>query len=154
MSEEWRRLPEFPKYEITSEGDVRNWWTKKKLNEIENKKTGAFHYSLRREDGSHTCRNYEGLIYSAWPELKPMPVEKTVSLARPYGVWTDIPGFPKYQVHPDGRVRYKASRRMRKVEYDVQTGMPFYTLFDDFGSNKVKVRRVLRLAFAEMVKVA
>jgi hypothetical protein len=151
MSEVYRTLPEFPKYEITSDGDVRNRWTKKKLKEVENKKTGAFSYSLRRNDGSSTCRNFWGLIYSAFPELKPeeKPVEKTVKLVRPYKVWTVIPGFPKYLLHPDGRVKYKASKRIRKLMHD-PTGTPYYVLFNEYGdSNRVKVRRLLCETFPE-----
>lgn len=116
---EWRVLPEFPKYEITDDGDVRNRETKKKLNEIQNKRTGAWSYCLRYANGKNTHRAYEGLIHSAWPELAPAKKEKPVKKVRPYGQgvgWTDIPDFPKYQVHPDGKVRYKAARRFRKTE--------------------------------------
>lgn len=118
---EWRVLPEFPKYEITDEGDVRNRETKKKLNESENKKTGAWSYCLRYNNGKTTHRHYEGLIYSAWPELKPAVAEQSprVKSTRSYakrGLWEDIPDYPRYQLHPDGIVRYKVSKRFRKTE--------------------------------------
>ncbi len=117
---EWRTLPEFPKYEITSDGDVRNRETWKQLNEIENKKTGAYSYSLRRNDGSSTCRHYEGLIYSAWPELKPAPktVKPKVKVKRAprrkMDDWRDIPGFPRYQISKDGILRYKSNKQLIK----------------------------------------
>lgn len=93
MSEEvWRVLPEFPLYEITEQGDVRNRDTLKTLKEVENPKTGAFYYCLRKRNTSSTyCRNFWGLVYSAFPELD--------------GTWADIPGYPGYQVNPDGEVR-------------------------------------------------
>jgi NUMOD4 motif. len=118
---EWRTLPEFPKYEITSDGDVRNRESKKQLNEIENKKTGAWSYSLRRADGFSTCRHYEGLIYSAWPELKPAPKPKVVAPKKPKRAprrkadeWRDIPGFPRYQISKDGILRYKSNKQLIK----------------------------------------
>lgn len=124
MSEEWRTLPEFPKYEITADGDVRNKWTKKKLKEIENKKTGAWSYSLRKKVGSstvNTCRNFWGLVYSAYPELKPAekPVEPKPPKAkraprRKVDDWSDIPGFPRYQISKDGVLRYKSNKQIIK----------------------------------------
>lgn len=151
MSEEWRTLPEFPKYEITSDGDVRNKWTKKKLNEVENKRTGAYSYSLRREDGRSTCRNFWGLVYSAYPELAPKQTVKVLS-TRSYAKrnqWVEIPGYPKYEAHPDGYVRYKAGKRHRKVLYDA-ANKPYYRLFDEHGdSNRLTVRRILRMCFPE-----
>jgi hypothetical protein len=152
MSEEWRTLPEFPKYEITSDGDVRNKWTKKKLNEVHNKKTGAYSYSLRREDGSSTCRNHWGLVVSAFPEYsekKVVQVEKSTRSYAKRNQWVDIPGFPTYQAHPDGLVRYKVSKRHRKVLHDV-TNTPYYRLFNEYGdSNRLTVRRILRICFPE-----
>lgn len=70
--QEWRTLPEFPDYQITSDGDVRNRWTRKPLKESQNKRTGAWHYTLWR-NGKKTSRNFWGLIYSAYPELKVTP---------------------------------------------------------------------------------
>ncbi|QFG14444.1 HNH endonuclease [Arthrobacter phage Sloopyjoe] len=137
MSEEWRTLPEFPKYEITSDGDVRNKWTKKQLNEVENKRTGAYSYSLRREDGSSTCRAYEGLIYSAFPELKPEEPAKPEKSTRSYskrGLWVDIPGFPTYQAHPDGIVRYRISKRFREIH--IQGDRKYVKLIDEYGRHR------------------
>lgn len=136
MSEEWRTLPEFPKYEITSDGDVRNRWTKKKLKEVENKKTGAYSYSLRKEDGTSTCRNFWGLVYSAYPELAPKKAEEEAP-KRSYstrGHWVDIPGFPIYQAHPSGIVRYKRSRKHREIH---KQGEELYVkLIDEYGRSR------------------
>ncbi len=132
---EWRTLPEFPDYEITSDGCVRNKWSHRKLNETQNKNTGAWSYSLRRRDKSSTQRAFWGLIYSAWPELKPAVEPKPP--VRNYsrrGQWVDMPGFPTYQAHPDGLVRYKASRRLREIHY--QGGEKYVKLFDDHGKRR------------------
>lgn len=89
---EWRVLPEFPKYEITKDGDVRNRESYVLLQEIENKKTGLWFYCLW-QDGrkSALCRNFLGLIESTWPDPD----------------WKDIPDFPKHQVNRQGQVRGK-----------------------------------------------
>lgn len=154
MSEEWRTLPEFPKYEITAEGDVRNRDTRKKLNEVENKRTGAYSYSLRREDGRSTCRNFWGLVYSAYPELAPKQTVKVLS-TRSYAKrnqWVDIPGYPTYQAHPDGYVRYKVGLRKRKMLHDT-TGAPYFLLFNEDGESKrIKLRKILRMCFPEPVE--
>jgi hypothetical protein len=146
---EWRTLPEFPKYEITSDGDVRNKWTKKKLKEIENKRTGAWHYSLRKEDGRSTCRNFWGLVYSAYPELEPaQPVEEPKVVHRIYarrGKYVEIPGYPKYEIHPDGKVRYSKTRRPRPTEQI--NGVEYVALFNDDGSVKRRVSDVLAALF-------
>jgi hypothetical protein len=118
---EWRTLPEFPKYEITDDGDVRNRETRKMLNETQNKRTGAWSYCLRFNNGKNTHRSCWSLIYSAWPELKPAEPEKPepVASTRSYvkrGLWTVIPDYPTYQLHPDGIVRYTVSKRFRKTE--------------------------------------
>lgn len=134
---EWRTLPEFPGYEITSDGDVRNKWTKKQLNEVENKRTGAYSYSLRRPDGRSTCRNFWGLVYSAFPELKPEEPAKPEKSTRSYskrGLWVDIPGFPTYQAHPDGLVRYRISKRFREIH--IQGGRKYVKLIDEYGRHR------------------
>lgn len=88
---EWRVLPEFRKYEITADGDIRNRETKKVLKEVENTRTGCFSYCLYRTNGTTTQRSFWGLVYSAFPELM--------------GDWKAIPSFPGYQVNKEGRVR-------------------------------------------------
>lgn len=71
---EWRRIPEFPKYQITPDGDVRNQRTGKLLTEVENQRTGAWSYTLRKlmADGAlkNYTRNYRTLLVSAYPETR------------------------------------------------------------------------------------
>lgn len=94
----WRTLPEFPLYEITEDGDVRNRDTLRTLREVHNKTTGAYYYCLRKtRDSSTYCRNFWGLIYSAYPELDTG--------------WTSLPDYPEYEVNTQGDVRHR--RRMK-----------------------------------------
>lgn len=91
---EWRKIPGFPKYEITIEGDVRNRDSRVVLKEIENKNTGAYSYCLHIGWGNNTThRNFWGLVYAAYPEL--------------LADWRDIPGFPKYMTNRAGEVMGK-----------------------------------------------
>jgi len=147
----WRTLPEFPDYQITDDGDIRNKWTLKKINEVQNKKTGAWSYSLRRPDGRSTCRSYEGLIHSAFPELKPEPEEQPVKSTRSYakrGLWKNIPEFPTYDIHPDGLVRYVVSRRFRQIDKinDVDTVL----LFNEAGQHRRTIKQLISDVFPEL----
>jgi hypothetical protein len=158
MSEEWRTLPEFMNYEITADGDLRNKWTLKKLNETENKKTGVWAYSLRFNDGRSTHRNFWGLVYSAFPELKPVEEPKPERIRhRAYakrGAWVVIPDFPKYQMHPNGRVRYTATRQPRKALWDSIMQVEYVILFNDNGQHRKTIRRLLRECFPEIQEQA
>ncbi|UQS94754.1 HNH endonuclease [Arthrobacter phage Zeina] len=137
---EYRRLPEFPKYEISADGVLRNWWTKKKLKKIQNKRTGAYSYGIHTEAGKSTHRNPDKLLWSAWPELAPPPKEKEVRPRRRYstrGEWCDISEFNgKYQVHPDGHVRYKTSRR--RLEVFEESGEKCVSFFTGSGRGVVE----------------
>ncbi|WNN94586.1 HNH endonuclease [Arthrobacter phage Lewando] len=142
---EWRRLPEFPKYEIAADGTLRNWWTKKKLTKIQNKRTGAYSYGIHREDGRSTHRNPDVLLWSAWPELAPPPKpEKEPRKRRQYstrGAWCDIPEFDgKYQVHPDGHVRYTKSRRRLEI-LNWQGEEPYVVFYTGSGRGVVEYER-------------
>ena len=68
----WRTIPEFPKYQITPDGDVRNRRTGKLVNEWQNKTNGNWAYTLRKQlpDGRlrNYNRNYESLLRQAYPE--------------------------------------------------------------------------------------
>lgn len=148
---EWRTLPEFPDYQVTEEGDVRNKWTHQMLSEVHNKKTGAYSYSLRREDGRSTCRNFWGLVVSAFPELKieKEPVEPKVP-SRIYarrGQYKTLADYPKYQIHPDGKIRYIHTRRPRPTI--MEDGVEYVWLFNDEGSVKRRVSEVLAETFPE-----
>lgn len=141
---EWRVLPEFPKYEITDDGDVRNRDTRKLLNETQNKRTGVWSYSLRRNDGTNTHRGCWSLIYSAFPELKPVKEPEPVKSTRSYSKrnqWADIPDFPRYEIHPDGKVRYRVSKRFRKTEMNGEVEM--VVLLNEQGSHRRSINGLL-----------
>ena len=67
---EWRTIPGFRKYQITRDGDIRNRRTGRILAESENPNTGAYSYTLWRDGGGKTSRNYLSLIRAAYPEDK------------------------------------------------------------------------------------
>lgn len=64
----WRTIPGFRKYQITPDGDVRNRRTGRLLNEWHNPATDKWAYTLFRDDGTHTSRNYASLVTDAYPE--------------------------------------------------------------------------------------
>lgn len=98
--EEWRVIPGFSSYKITRDGDVKNRWTGKLLQETYFKSNGAYAYHLYRSSGGHTARNYQTLIYLAYPELKPEPK------------WRVHPSFDWVEVSRDGEVRNKRTRHV------------------------------------------
>lgn len=63
-NEEWRVIPEFPNYEITKDGDVRNRTTGVLLRET--CANGGWFYSLWNE-GRKASRGTRKLTRSAWP---------------------------------------------------------------------------------------
>lgn len=147
---EWRTLPEFPDYQITDDGDVRNKHSHETVNETQNKNTGAWSYPLRRANGRSTHRAVWGLIYSAYPELKPEEKPKEEKSTRSYvkrNQWKDIPDFPTYQLHPDGIVRYKASKRFRKALKDVTDKLDYVMLINDSGTHRRTIKRLLSEVF-------
>lgn len=70
-ADEWRTIPGFPKYEITPDGDVRNRRTGRPVKEHRRETNGAYSYSLWRDDGTKTSRNYASLLADAYPEEAP-----------------------------------------------------------------------------------
>jgi len=68
---EWRTIPEFPKYEITQDGDVRNRRTGRLVNEHQNPVTGAWAYTLVKQERGRLknySRNYTSLVRDAYTE--------------------------------------------------------------------------------------
>lgn len=69
---DWRTIPEFPKYQITPDGDIRNIRTGRLVKEVLNKGNGSWAYTLRKQmpDGrlKNYTRNYVSLVRDAWPE--------------------------------------------------------------------------------------
>jgi hypothetical protein len=154
--EEWRVIPEFPKYEITSDGDVRNRETWHVLSEIQNKGTGAYFYCLWTEDGKTCSRNFQNLVYAAYPELRPPPKVKPVSTKKyEKNIWRTIPDFQKYQMHPDGRVRNRSNQvvlKLREEPYK-RSGLMGYLIRGAAGKPQefVTVDELMARTFPEAV---
>ncbi|WP_426940294.1 hypothetical protein [Pseudarthrobacter sp. S6] len=66
---EFRTIPGFGRYEISRDGDVRNRATWRILRESVNQ-FGAFSYTLRKDDGGKTSRNYKTLVRYAWGQTE------------------------------------------------------------------------------------
>lgn len=71
-AEDFRRIPGFRKYRVSRDGDVMNVRTGKLLQESQHR-TGAFYYTLWKDDGGSTCRNYAGLVQAAWETNEAVP---------------------------------------------------------------------------------
>jgi hypothetical protein len=125
-AKEWRVIPEFPKYRITIDGDLRNRTTGKVLKLVHNEKTNAYFHSLWKlmDDGTNKSfkRSCKSLVLDAFPELRPDPKEKVEK--RRYikrEGWVNIPGFPTYQMHRHGAIRWAISRRRMVPKTDGDT---------------------------------
>ena len=148
---EWRVLPEFPKYEITEDGDVRNRRTGKAIQETQNKNTKAWSYCLRRKDGKTTHRAHWGLVESAFPHLAvPKPEKKP---KRIYHEKRDIPDFPRYQIDATGVVRFVKSRQRIPVHKD---HTEYVILYNDKGQKKwrLSIDWLMSEIFPEMEREA
>jgi len=89
--QEWRTIPEFPLYEITSDGDVRNKETWTVLKELQNSRTEAYFYTLHKTgETKRYSRSYERLMYQAWPEL--------------LAGWKPVENYPGYLINDKGEV--------------------------------------------------
>lgn len=153
-NEEWRRIPEFPKYLITKDGDIRNIRSGKLLQEIE-RPDGVCYYSLWKTDRSGKSkaynRNFQNLVYSAFPEeapeIPPTP-EKRPYIKR--GLWKVVPGFPNFEVHPEHVVRYITSRRRVKPVDDID-GVPHVILRNEEGFTQPwRISRLVEEVFGKV----
>lgn len=99
MTDAWRVIPNFKRYEITEDGDVRNRKTKLRLKEV-SIKGGYFAYNLYANDGKMVQRSFWGLVYSAYPEL--------------LDGWRPIPGFPNHIFNRRGQVQSRAQYKILK----------------------------------------
>lgn len=152
---EWRVIPDFPKYEVTDEGDVRNRETKVELVETENKRNGNYAYSLRRADGRHSTRSYQSLIYNAFPELEPpKPEPKVKRVVSKKGDWRIIPEFPRYQIHKDGRVRYTGNRNAIKPKIRNYDDAEYVLLSNEKGRQRKTIDRLVREVWVPMKEAA
>lgn len=152
--EEWRIIPEFPKYKITSDGDVKNRRTGHILTETDNGRGGYF-YSLSKEmpSGAHKefKRAFQGLVWDAFPELKPASKVKPEGPKRSYikrGEWRQVPGYPNIEAHQDGAVRYATGRRRIKPLVD-EAGTE-YVVLRNKGARKWAIGKVLSVTFPEL----
>jgi hypothetical protein len=156
--EEWRVIPSFPSYEITSDGDVRNIRTWELLNEVEYR--GRYIYNLSRKNDKGQWqghkRGFQGLIWDAFPELKPKrepkpePGRKAGEEKRSYiryGEWRELPGYHKIEVHETGAVR-RHGRRF-KFERD-ENGNEFVNLTSNtYGFVKWLIPNLVAYVFPE-----
>ena len=62
MGEEWRVIKEFPRYEVSSLGNVRNIETGKILKPQHNKRGGNYPYVDLRYNGQRDCVNIHNLV--------------------------------------------------------------------------------------------
>ena len=109
--QEWRTIPEFPLYEVTSDGDVRHKENRTLLKEIENKIVGNYFYSLHKTgEKKRFSRSYERLMYSAWPEL--------------LDGWKPVENFPGYLINESGEVMQ--TRWFKKIA--LADGKKYYRL--------------------------
>lgn len=124
--EEWRVIPEFPKYEVTSDGDVRHKETHMLLAEQVGPRGGHF-YTLWGKDNKSYSRGFWGLIYSAFPEIR--PVEE----------WWVIPDHPQYQINKEGVVRVRKSQRLMKIHITPFCNIPYVQLTTDGVQHTIKI---------------
>lgn len=151
--EEWRIIPEFPRYQITSDGDVRRRENFRILTESCSS-AGSYYYTLYKVTSRIGApakafrRTYTKLLYSAWPELAPAKAETKSESTRSYskrGMWEDIPDFPRYQIHPDGLIRYTVSRKFRKIHKD--DSAEYVVLINETGEHRRTIKGLLTEVF-------
>lgn len=89
--ETWKVIQDFPMYEVTIGGDVRNAESHEVLAEVVGT-AGNTYYVLWR-DGKSYSRSWKNLVYPNFPEL--------------HEGWKTIPQYPLYQLSVDGEIRSK-----------------------------------------------
>lgn len=134
--EEWRRIPGFPVYEITEDGDVRNIRTGRIIQELENKTTGVYFYSVRDKDGKQRSRGYQSLVKLAFGEAE-----------RPEEDWKIIPDFPGYQVTRDGEIRNAKTKQTVATELIAKYGETTLRLRQDGVYRRLRVRLLIEQAW-------
>lgn len=154
--EEWRKIPEFPMYRVTADGDVRKIETGRLLVEQENAH-GSYFYRVSKlmPNGAIKwfSRHYTRLVWDAFPELKPAPKAKSDKPTRSYikrtYKWRTVPGYPKIEAHQEGAIRYTAGRRRMKPKFDV-LDRPYFTLRNSEGDKRFSMNAILSLTFPEL----
>ena len=90
------------------------------------------------------------------PVRNPAPDEKETEVKTADGrdlsesVWRTIPGFPSYQITPDGDVRNRRTRRLLRESENPTTGAWSYTLWRPDGAKTSRnYASLLRDAYPE-----
>jgi hypothetical protein len=60
-------------------------------------------------------------------------------------MWEDIPDFPRYQIHPDGLIRYTVSRKFRKIHKD--DSAEYVVLINETGEHRRTIKGLLTEVF-------
>jgi hypothetical protein len=140
--EEWRTIPGFSSYKITKDGDVKHRWTGRLVKELQNINTGAWSYHLYRDDGGHTARNFQTLIYLAYPELK--PEEK----------WRTHPRFDWVEVSKAGEVRNKRTRHVFIPKSTKALPTPHIRLRENGQKHDIPVTQLVAETYQEAEEAA
>jgi len=148
--EEWRTIPGFTNYQITSDGDIRNRYTFYVLSEMMSR-SGSFYYTIKGDDGKVKSRDYTGFLYLAYPELKPPPRRKDKvepkRRYKPKGLWFDIPESPQHQINKEGVVRNRSSQGIIKVHYDASE--PYVKIGEVSQKRRYSISYLLGVVFPE-----
>jgi hypothetical protein len=89
---------------------------------------GGFFYTLWGKDKKSYSRGPWGLIYSAFPEIR--PVEE----------WSVIPDHPKYQINrKEGTVRIRKSQHPMKIYVTPFCNIPYVQLTTDGVQHTIKL---------------
>lgn len=146
-----RIIPGFKKYKISEDGDVWSRTKRRLLKEYEDKR-GYYKYYLVDDEGKNTTRNFETLIELAFPELA-VPKQKKVGTKPPTYLsksdWKEIPGFPKFQLHPTGAIRTTLQRKKMQTKINSLTGKPYFSMVGAEGTWAVSIEDLLDITFPE-----
>lgn len=132
--QEFRKIPGFSRYEINKNGDL---WSleRHKLIKVYTNPRGKQYFHVYADTGVKTSRNPQSLIDLAFPELaKPKREEwkqsKTLPVYRSKNDWRHIPGYPRYQAHPDGTIRIAGEKRTVKPKVNSISGESYINIQD------------------------
>lgn len=147
-NDEFRPIPSMKRYKVNRSGDLIGP-SGRLLKETHNKTTDTYAYSMRTDKGGGTARTYESLVNEAFPEdappKKPKPVKRIIRVG-----WTDMPGFPKHQMHESGEIRYRTGRRRVYPIVDSETGTKSYRLLNTSGQQVYTQEWLLEQTFPHL----
>lgn len=134
---EFRVIPGFSKYKITQCGILYS--VERKMFPTRNRSSaGALTYHVYADEGHKTTRTGQSLSDLAFPEFaKPRKeawkVSNDTPVYRARNDWRHIPGWPVYEIHADGTVRYSRQRRMIDTKTNSLNGEKYVNLRDAEG---------------------